>query len=41
VLVRSGKPWQGELAKLAAAGLPPDAVVDDVAAAAAWVLGRG
>jgi phosphoglycolate phosphatase-like HAD superfamily hydrolase len=40
VLVRSGKPWQDELAKLEAAGAPPpDAVVDDVAAAAAFAIG--
>ena len=38
ILVRSGKPWQGELDQLTAAGCSPDAVVDDVEAAARLVL---
>jgi D-glycero-D-manno-heptose 1,7-bisphosphate phosphatase len=37
ILVRSGKPWRDELAKLVAAGCPPDAVADDLAAAARLV----
>lgn len=39
-LVRSGKPWREELAHLAAAGVAPDEVCDDLAAAVDLVLGR-
>ncbi|HLU38039.1 MAG TPA: HAD family hydrolase [Planctomycetota bacterium] len=41
ILVRSGKPWEVELAKLTAAGAIPEAVVDDLAAAADLVLRGG
>lgn len=40
VLVRSGKPWERELATLTEAGATPDAVVDDVLAAARWIVAR-
>jgi D-glycero-D-manno-heptose 1,7-bisphosphate phosphatase len=38
VLVRSGHPWRAELEQLDVAGLAPDHVADDVAAAASWIL---
>ncbi len=41
VLVKSGKPWRSELTTLEAAGAPPDAIVDDVLAAARWIVAEG
>jgi D-glycero-D-manno-heptose 1,7-bisphosphate phosphatase len=38
VLVRSGKPWREELARLEQAGLPPAQVADDLAAAVEWIV---
>lgn len=38
VLVRSGKPWQAELARLTEAGMPPSLVADDLAAAVGLLL---
>lgn len=40
VLVRSGKPWEEELARLEEAGVGPVHVADDLAAAAAWIVAR-
>lgn len=39
-LVRSGKPADEQLALLAAKGVAPDAVADDLAAAVDWLLAR-
>lgn len=38
VLVRSGKPWEAQLAACRDAGYAPDHVAEDLAAAAAWIL---
>jgi D-glycero-D-manno-heptose 1,7-bisphosphate phosphatase len=40
VLVRSGKPWREELARLHAARFDPDHVADHLRGAVAWILGR-
>ncbi len=40
ILLRSGKPWQAELARLQAARFEPRAVVDDLTAAAELVLAQ-
>ncbi len=40
VLVKSGKPWEAELAALRQRGMEPDAVLADVPAAAAWLRQR-
>lgn len=41
ILVRSGKPWAAELAKLAAEGCPPDHVAADLPAAVDWLAAGG
>ena len=38
ILVRSGKPWEAELATLRDADCEPDHVADDLAAAVDWIL---
>ena len=38
VLVRSGKPWREQVAKLAAQGIAPDHIADDLPAAVPWIL---
>lgn len=40
ILVRSGKPWEDEVAKLRAADLAPREIVDDLPGAAAYIAAR-